>query len=274
MKPQSALYKTIVPILTDISLRNCDNTPLALSNKQELFHKVITTYSPNSIELGSLSTPNSFNIEPIIQYANDYKRIRVVDSDFYIYIHTLNSLKQALDYNVTHMSFSTSISYTLLRKNEDRSMYEVKSGLNEICNRLSHRDDIRKKLYISCISECPYAGPLNIDYILHEICMYHYKYSFDELCLSDTCGTLTFENYKYLVDALYVFGLPKSKIGLQLQMKNMNETEKIVRYSLQNGILRFDVSIADETCLTYDAFMNIYNKLFKDYDEYYTNENS
>lgn len=92
--------------------------------------------------------------------------------------------------------------------------------------------------------------------------MYHHKYSFDELCLSDTCGTLTFENYKYLVDALYVFGVPKTKIGIHLKMKNMTEVEKIVRYSLKNDILHFDVSAIESDNLTYDVFMSIYNKVF------------
>jgi len=274
VKPRTILYKTIVPILTDISLRICDSNQWPLSKKQELFHKVITSYSPSFIELGSLSKPNSLDTTPIIQYANDYKNIRCVDADFYVFIPGLNSLKQALDHNVTHMSFSTSISHLVQRKNEDRSMYEAKSGLKEICKRLSNRDDIRKKLYIYCITECPYAGPLDVDYILHELCMYHHQYSFDELCLSDTCGTLTFENYKYLVEAMCVFGVPKSKIGVQLQMKNMKETEEIVRYSLKTGILRFDISIADETGLTYDAFMHIYNKVFTDNSIYYTNEDS
>lgn len=258
MKQQTKIYNIVIPILTDISLRNSDNWPL--SKKQDVFHQIVTTYSPNNIEIGSLYKPNSLDTVTMFKYANDYKNFRSISSEYYVLIPTLNSLKQALDHNVTHMSFSTSLSHLVQRRVYDQSMYEAKSALKEICKRLSNRPDIRKKLYISCISECPYAGPLNIDYILHEICMYHHKYSFDELCLSDTCGTLTFENYKYLVDALYLFGLPKSKIGLQLQMKNMKEMEKIVSYSLQNEILRFDISFEDH--LTYDAFISIYNKVF------------
>jgi isopropylmalate/homocitrate/citramalate synthase len=260
MKQQTKIYNTVIPILTDVSLRNGDNWPL--SKKQDVFHQIVTTYYPDYIEVGSLYKPNSLDTVTMFKYANDYKSFRSTEIEHYVLIPELNNLKQALDHNVTQMSFLTSVSHLVQRRVHDQSMYEAKSALNEICKRLSHRDDIRKKLYISCISECPYAGPLNIDYILHEICMYHHKYSFDELCLSDTCGTLTFENYKYLVDALYVFGVPKTKIGIHLKMKNMTEVEKIVRYSLKNDILHFDVSAIESDNLTYDVFMSIYNKVF------------
>ena len=42
----------------------------------------------------------------------------------------------------------------------------------------------------------------------------------------------------------------------------MMEVEKIVRYSLKNDILHFDVSAIESDNLTYDVFMSIYNKVF------------
>lgn len=264
MNQRTKIYKNVIPILTDISLRNGDNWPL--SKKQDVFHQIVTTYYPNYIEIGSLYKTNSLDTTTMFKYANDYKEFRSIETEYYAFIPALNNIKQALDHNVKNMSFSTSVSHLVQRRVHDQSMNEAKFELKEICKRLENKDNIRKKLYISCISECPYAGRLNIDYILHEVCSYHHKYSFDELCLLDTCGTLTFENYKYLVDALYVFGVPKSKIGLHLKMKNMKELEKIVRYSLKNGILHFDVSIMESDNLSYDVFMNIYNKVFTDND--------
>lgn len=260
MKQRTKIYNNVIPILTDVSLRNTDNWPL--SKKQDVFHQIVTTYYPNYIEIGSLYKANSMDTTTMFKYANDYKRFRSTETEYYVLTPALNNIKQALDHDVTHMSFTTSVSQLVQRRIYDQSINEAKADLKEICKRLSHIDDIRKKLYISCITECPYAGPLNIDCVLYELCMYHHKYSFDELCLLDTCGTLTFENYKYLVDALYVFGVPKSKIGIHLKMKNMKEVEKIVRYSLKNGILHFDVSAVESDNLNYDTFISIYNKVF------------
>ena len=265
LRPRHIIKKPIIPILTDISLRFEPMEDLA--KKQTRFHEIITTYSPDYIEVGALKvTPIIGDTTPMFQYANDYKRFRGGYTEYYVFVPTFSKLNEALTHNVTHMSFITSVSHPFQQNKMNRTMHETKADLRAICKKLEPRKDIRKKLYISCITECPYAGKLDLDYILHELCKYHHHYSFDELCLSDTHGTLTFENYKYLVDALYVFGVPKSKIGVQLHMKDMKETEQIVRYSLKNGFIRFDISIADSDYLKYDVFMSIYNKVFTNYN--------
>ena len=282
LKPRVALKNAVIPILSDVSLISMRHTfhkedvssekysryENTLSKKQQLFHKIVTNYSPKYIEMGSFdnSTTKMGDTTPLFHYANDYKRVRNGDSEHYVLIPTINKLHEALANNVTHMSFMTSASIAFQKHMLNRSMHEAKTELKTICTSLDKYANVRKKLYISCISECPFAGKIHIDYILRELCMYNFHYTFDELCLLDTCGTLKFDDYKYLVDALYVFGVPKSKISVKLQMKNMDEVEQIVRYSLKNGFIRFNLSIYESDGLTYESFMRIYEKVFKNYD--------
>jgi hypothetical protein len=282
IKSRAALKNAVIPILSDVSLislcesftsfhakdKFCSEYTNNLSNKQLLFHNIITNYSPKYVDIGPFdnSKIKIGDTTPLFDYVNDYKRIRNLNTEHYVLVPTISKIQEALLHNVTHMSFMTSASNAFQRHILNRSMHEAKAELKSICTTLDKYDNIRKKLYISCISECPIAGKLHIDYILREVCMYNFHYTFDELCLLDTCGTLSFDDYKYLVDALYVFGVPKSKISVKLHMKNMDEVEQIVRYSLKNGFIRFNLSINESDGLTYDAFTRIYEKVFKDYD--------
>jgi hydroxymethylglutaryl-CoA lyase len=283
LKPNPILYRNIMPILTDVSLRDGLQTENAidwsLSKKQELYHKIVTTYSPTYIEVGSFVNkkllPIMGDTTPLFHYVNDYKRFRGNSTEHYVLIPTMNRLNEAIINNVTHLSFLTSVSNAFQKKNVNRTLTETKYELKQINELFKDLPNIRKKLYISCICECPLAGPIDIDVVLNEICQYYHQYSFDEICLSDTCGTLTFDDFTYLIESIYYFGVPKSKIGLHLHMKNRNELDQIIRYSLKNGILRFDISaiesggcsITMKECvpnLTYDVFMSIYNKVFRD----------
>ena len=109
-------------------------------------------------------------------------------------------------------------------------------------------DGYKTKLYISCINECPLEGKIDKDYIVHEILNYHKDLLIvDEFCLSDTCGSLNFIDYKYIVDNCMHFGMPPSKFSLHLHVKkeNLDELKKIVFYSLDKNIIRFDVSIIE-----------------------------
>lgn len=283
LKPRSILYKSIIPILTDVTLRDGLQTEPAtqwpLSKKQELYHKIVTTYCPTYIELGSFVNPKILPIMgdtiPLFHYANDYNKIRGGSIEHYVLIPSIHKIDEALSNNVNHMSFLTSVSNTFQKKNVNRSLDETKNELKIMMKILDEHPNIRKKLYISCINECPLTGPIDINVVLHEICKYYHEYSFDEFCLSDTCGTLMFDDFTYLVESMYFFGIPKSKIGLHLHMKNMTELEKIIKYSLQNNLLRFDISAIESggcsvtmnKCvpnLTYDVFASIFDKVFRD----------
>lgn len=155
------------------------------------------------------------------------------------------TLEDALKMNkVTNISFMTSCSNNFQKRIMNKTIHETKEELENIFDVLKNREhkDIKKKLNICCITECPIDGKIDIDYILHEILMYNTKYELDEIRLFDTCGSLMYEDYKYIVDALIYFGVLRTKIGVNLKMdtndmnNNKNEINKIVHYSLKNKL--------------------------------------
>jgi hypothetical protein len=130
----------------------------------------------------------------------------------------------------------------------------------------------RQKLYVSCVNRCPIIGRIDNDFIVHELLHYHTAYAFDEICLSDTCGTLTYDDFEYVADTILHFGVPASKLSLHLHVNdsNRNEVSQIVRYCLSKRITRFDVSMlttggcsvtmSEGQCLpnmTYDLFYEL-----------------
>jgi hydroxymethylglutaryl-CoA lyase len=256
------IYKKIRPILTDVSLRdglqteNKDHWPI--TRKKDLLHKIVFVEKPHKIEVGSFVSPHLLPImgdtDQMFHYASNMKHnyedstsIFPTTLDICVLVPSYKKLQEALNNNVKHMSFLTSCSNSFQKKNVNKTLQETKEDLNKIFEVLKKPEnkDIKKKLYISCITECPIEGKIDLDFILHEICRYNIIYELDEICLSDTCGTLTFEDYKYIVETLFHFGVARSKIGLHLHVDTSNHTEArhIVNYSLKNKIYKFDVSM-------------------------------
>jgi hypothetical protein len=68
-----------------------------------------------------------------------------------------------------------------------------------------------------------------------------------ELCLSDTCGTLKFEDFEYIIDNCLYFGLPAKKLSLHLHYsaKNLENTKQIIHYAFDKNINKFDVSMIE-----------------------------
>jgi len=155
---------------------------------------------------------------------------------------------RAINQRVSHSSFITSVSDAFQRKNTNRGLDETKAELSDISRLLEGNDaNITSKLYISCINECPIAGKINMDFVLREVLLYHKDYRFDELCLSDTCGTLTFDDYEYLLDALIFFGVPATKLSLHLHVSHHNHDNirRILWHSFDKQVNKFDVSMVE-----------------------------
>lgn len=161
-------------------------------------------------------------------YANKYLEKRDIQTPK-LYVTSPNEPEK-----YSHISFWTSLSSIYQNKTENLTIKQTKQLLKK-----TDTNNIRKKLYVSCVNECPLTGPINIDYTLHELCRYYHQYTFDELCLCDTCGSLTFEDFKYLAWTLRVFGVPKSNLAFQLRMNK--DSKQILQYGYTNGFLRWDV---------------------------------
>jgi len=104
-------------------------------------------------------------------------------------------------------------------------------------------------LYISCITECPIVGKFDINIIMNEIMYYYYTHGeeVDEFCLSDTCGTLRFQDFKFIIDSFNTNNVDINKFSLHLhEQKDKQVVKRIITYAMKNGISRFDVSYMPE----------------------------
>ncbi len=248
---RSAIFARINPQLFDVSLRdgiqNADPAKWTTEAKQEMYHTIVSNENPSRMEVGSLVSPKILPIMNDSLYMYSYVDTRAKSHEGpqpYMLVPSLSRLHTALNYDIRNMSFITSVSEDFQRRNTNRNLEETKKELTQMTNITTMFLDVRTKLYISCITECPIKGKLDIDVVLHEILHYHSKYSFDELCLSDTCGTLTFEEYEYLAGALLYFGVPASKLSVHLHVSETNRENirKILWYSFVHKINKFDVS--------------------------------
>ena len=242
------IYQSVLPVLFDVSLRdgiqNADASKWTTDNKKTMFDYIYDTEHPTRMEVGSLVSPKVLPILgdslEIYQYGIDAHR----DVEVYLLVPSLNRLPTALHHRVSNVSFITSTSNAFQKKNTLRTLEETKE---ELAKMDAETKGIRKKLYISCITECPISGKQDLDYVLREILWYHTEYQMDELCLSDTCGTMSFDDYEYLLDALLHFGVPASKLSLHLHVPdaNIENLRRILWYSFDKNVNKFDVSMVE-----------------------------
>lgn len=251
---RSAIFVRINPQLFDVSLRdgiqNADPARWPTEAKTDMYHRIIATERPQRMEVGSLVSPKILPVlgDSLYMYSYTDTRNRLSDGPMpYMLVPSLSRIHSALNYDIRNLSFITSVSESFQKKNTRRTLAETKSELKQMSDIAGMFLDVHTKLYISCITECPLSGKQDLDYVLREILMYHTSYQFDELCLSDTCGTLSFDDYEYLVDALIHFGVPASKLSLHLHVSEANRenVRRILWHSFNKRINKFDVSAVE-----------------------------
>ena len=215
------------------------------SEKKDLLHKIISKYNPESIEVGSIvSTKVLPQMHDSLKLYNYCRELQL--NNCYLLTPNLKSVKKGLYHNVNNFSLITSVSDEFQKKNVNKSLDETKIELSKMYDELSKFNVDNIKLYISCVRECPISGQIDLNFIIDEIEYYFNKYEkINELCLSDTCGTLTFTDFKIIIDRLSMFYNTSmiEKLSLHLH-KNKNEfhTYNIVNYASLSGIHKFDVS--------------------------------
>jgi isopropylmalate/homocitrate/citramalate synthase len=255
------IYKSINPVLFDVSLRdgiqNADPDDYDTKYKMEIFDYLISSYNPTNIEIGALVSSRYLHImnDSVIihKYAVDYLSINnenFKNSKIYMLVPTLSKLQIALDNGVTNFSMITSVSDEFQKKNTNRTILEMKDELRAMTTFLdnhSQANTFTKKLYISCINYCPISRRISSEFIINELCDYNDNFSFDELCISDTTGELTFDKYKFILDSCIIRGIIPSKLSLHLHVSsnNYDNVYHIIFYSLSKNINKFDVSMLD-----------------------------
>lgn len=235
--------------LFDVSLRDglqCLKKIYTLSEKKDLFHKILQKYSPDNIEIGSIVSPKKIpQMNNSLQLFKYSQKLNI--KNVYMLTPNLKSTQIALDNNVKNFSLITSVSNDFQLKNINKTLLETKDELKDMVKLIKSKDTDKIKLYISCINECPIQGRINNKLIMDELDYYieNYKDVIDEICLSDTCGTLFFCDIVAILDYInkYYGESIINKISLHLHKNNVDDNlTNIINYAQLLGVHKFDVS--------------------------------
>jgi hydroxymethylglutaryl-CoA lyase len=286
----------INPILFDVSLRDglqglskFEQSLVTLESKEKIYNSICFSHKPTNIEIGSVVNPK---ILPVM--SNSLELFRVVSiknnkinkntnyfPNLYMLVPNKKGYDIAIKNGITNFSFLTSVSESFQKKNINKTIQETKKELSGIIKEMNKiynfylPSELNTKLYISCVNECPIEGKISNDVVVNEIIYYSKNMKMNELCLSDTCGTLLFEDYKYIIDKCFELGIDAEKISLHLHTsENIDNIRDIVHYSLDKNIKKFDVSLIESggCSVTMDKSKlkpNMsYELLYKFFDEY------
>ena len=252
------IFHQINPILFDVSLRdgiqNASPEKYDFNVKKDVFRSIMAHKCPQKIEVGSIVSPRVLPImadtTDIYKYAKDYIDNNLQsENELYVLVPNETYLDIALQQNITNFSFITSVSNAFQMKNTRFSLDQTKTKLATMQKMLTDTNEPHStKLYVSCINECPVFGKIDNDFIIYELLNYHTKFEFDEICLSDTMGNLSFEDFEYIVSTIFHFGFPKSKLSIHLHTTGSNyyEIKQILYYCFDHNINKFDVSVLND----------------------------
>jgi len=239
--------------LCDVSLRDGLQTEKAsdwtTNRKKQMYLDILNRpETPAKIEVGSLVSKRIFPImedtSQIHFYATDLNSMRGCEVEPFVLVPSFSKLKMATEYGYRHLSFISSVSDAFQVKNTgvsvDRTILDLTMSLKFLQIYAPHT---RTKLYISCITECPIQGRLTQNEVIFN-CIRHMYIGFDEVCLSDTCGSMTALQFREIVENLVRMGYPVTKISLHLHADatNADEVGAILQYCFVRGIRMFDVS--------------------------------
>ena len=237
--------------LFDVSLRDgLQSIPkiYELPEKKRMLSKIIHQYRPHQMEVGSIVSdhvlPQMKNSVELYKYAtnkyatnkyatnNNYDFMKhdlnTINCDFFLLVPPVKSyINQAVLNNIKNISLITSVSETFQQKNIKRTIIDTKKVLNTILCDENQFTNI--KLYISCITNCPFEGNINNDYIINEIIYYSKLKNVNNLCLSDTCGDMNFIDFKYIIDNLVLkMNIDNISLHLHVNKNNYLNIEKII----------------------------------------------
>jgi len=237
----------------DVTLRDGLQTSkniYTLNEKKQLLHYIMDNYNPLHVEVGSIV---SNKVLPQMKYSQElynYAIEKYPKSNFYMLIPNIKYLKEGVKNGVENFSFITSVSDEFQKKNTKMDLCQTK---NELKNMNTYVDtncnNPIKKLYVSCINECPIVGKIENIRIVEQILYYKYNYNFDNICLSDTCGTLSYDDMKKIIETSLSYGMSPEQLSIHLHLGN-NDKEKIkkmINFLFYCKINIFDVSTLENS---------------------------
>ncbi len=232
--------------LFDVSMRDGLQTftnVLSTNKKILMINQLIYDKDPEILEIGSIVSqkvlPQFHDSLEIYTWA----KFEYPDKEFYLLTPNEKGVKIAIENEVSNLSFITSVSDSFQVKNIKKTLDATKEELDSMYNMALESEMISNiKLYISCINECPIEGLIDSDLIVDEVEEYYNKYPLiSNICLSDTCGTLRFQNFKRIIDKLSE-KVPLTNLSLHLHYSNQEDIENILLYAYDRGLTKYDVS--------------------------------
>ena len=279
----------LTPVLFDVSLRDGlqsltkeQQTSISHQEKISIYHDMMFNYSPNNVEIGSIVSNNIFPIfndtVKLLDYVEQTKKTPLDTPNHYILIPNSNKLSTVINLKNAHnFSFITSMSNSFQLQNINKNIRDTITDLKLMLNMIenSRVANTKTKLYVSCISECPIEGKIDNDEIVEHLLFYN-NMNIDTICLADTCGTLSLDDFSYIVDKCIHQNINPNKLSLHLHYKKENEEviTKIIHYALSNNIIQFDVSMLDlggcpltldRSKMLSNLSYELFNKCFKSY---------
>ncbi len=232
--------------------------------KQRILKTIIERHAPEAIEVGSFVSPRVLPImadtEAVLEYGLKYAEKIGVPQNYYVLIPNTEQMVRAMKSPVinTHFkkyestvnfSFVTSVSESFQRKNVRKSLEDTKYELNVLTNWMTHMwPTTMTKLYVSCINECPIEGKIDNFKVVKEIAEYNSLCEFDEICLSDTMGSLMPYDLSQILSALSrIPHLNGGKLSLHLHgFPGETRVRDLLKVAYAHNVRQLDVSAIDE----------------------------
>lgn len=253
-------YEMGEPVPFDVTLRDGlqslskeEQTEFTTNKKFEIYKDIVLRYEPKNIEIGSIVSEKVLPIFndtfELFETISSFQKVnKKITPNSYILVPNKEKLRVIInDTYINYFSFITSASNSFQLKNTKMSLEESDQEIYEMLYQLDENTFRMQppivKLYVSCINECPIDGKIDNDFIVNRILKLS-KMNIDNICLSDTCGTITLDEFEYIIESCLFFGLSPCKLSLHLHVKpeRVNETQKIIHRALDFKITNFDVS--------------------------------
>jgi len=238
--------------LFDVSLRDglqALKTPISIRTKRDMLHNIISR-NVKHIEIGSMVSPKILpQMADSVKMLEYSKTIGMDDINYYMLVPNSKYVSKALDIGVENISLITSVSNAFQQKNINKTLDSTKDDIDKsisiINNSKLHVNNL--KLYISCVDECPIVGKISPSIIVNEILYYAEYDNITNICLSDTCGTLSVDVFEQIILFLLLEGILPSRLSLHLHC-NSNEMERvnsILKVCMSHNITMIDVSFIE-----------------------------
>jgi len=239
-----------------------------LLTKENLYKFIIDNYCPNKIEIGSIVSEKVYPI-----FSDTLDLLYHVDCDLihqdialcceetkqndkvsnYVLVPNSKYLNKIINNPfVNHFAFITSVSDNFQIENTKMTLRESDEDIKNMLISLSQKSKENiipsVKLYVSCINECPIKGKINNDFIVKRLLKLSNLINITHIpvtiCLSDTCGTLTVDEFEYIIFSYRSLTTNNIQFSLHLHVisDREKEVELIIHKALDYGITEFDTS--------------------------------